>query len=81
MTCPICGLSEHPVTGCITALRAELRRKDLLIADLYDACKAVLEEFDGSSNYTFAADWRHWWRAFGPIRNRLRLAAAAEEEQ
>ena len=40
MTCPDCGLAEHSVAGCASALRAVLRSKELVI----EQCRKALEE-------------------------------------
>lgn len=39
MTCHICGQPSRPTMTCVTALRAELRRKEIITSDLYEACK------------------------------------------
>lgn len=40
MTCNTCGQPKHPATDCISTLQAELQRKELVLGQLYEACKA-----------------------------------------
>ena len=79
MICPRCGLS-HPCSDfydglpdCVSALKAKLRRRDLVASNLYEACKAAREHF-------FFQDCRIWRSSTVGIYNQLQDAIKSAEE-
>ena len=72
MICPSCGQPKPPAKGSVTALRAELRRKELVVSQLYEACKAGRDWIWANTNI-------HMHRS--PTLAQLELAIERAEEE
>ena len=75
MTCQKCGQPEHPAVDCFAALWGELKRKEIVTEQLYEACKEA-------KGFISRNEWRSlYFPNPVPILTQLELAIQRAEEE
>lgn len=72
MTCQKCGQPEHPAMDCFAALWGELKRKEIVLSQLYEACKVARDWIKNNA-------YRNISRS--PILMRIELAIEQAEKE